>query len=264
MSEPPRSTTGEGEQAESAWGLLKRLGATVWAAVFTVTVPAAGGLLLYRFGGPIAEFWRGLGTWGVVAYAAAFSVPLGAALLPTWVQALLAGFVFAGAGEAAGAAMGAIVIGAAIGYGLARVVSGDRARAVVREHAKWEAVEEALLESGFWRALLVIALVRLPSTPFALTNLVMAALRAPVAPFLIGTLAGALPRTVLWVMVGRRLGAFSGEAVAGAKPPVWGIAVSVVGLLAALFVLGQISKRAIERVAGRAGEQKGGGAEEQR
>ena len=100
MSETPTRAP-EGEGQESVWALLKRLGATVWAAVFTVTVPAAGGLLLYKFGGPIAECWRGLGAWGVVAYAAAFSVPLGAALLPTWVQALLAGFVFAGVGEGA-------------------------------------------------------------------------------------------------------------------------------------------------------------------
>jgi uncharacterized membrane protein YdjX (TVP38/TMEM64 family) len=239
MPEPPPLP-----QPETTWQILRRLGATLWAAGFTLTVPALGMVILWRFGEPVVEFWRGLGPGGPFLYAAAFGALNGASLLPTWVQALLAGFLF-GAERGLPVAMGAIMLGAIIGYGLARVLSGDRARRLVNEHPKWKAVEVALLESGFWRELWVVALVRLPSTPFALTNLVMAAVRARLPAFLLGTLVGTLPRTLLWVTVGRSLHAFNQKAVSEAPVPWWSIPLLLVGLVLALAAIGLIARRAL-------------------
>jgi uncharacterized membrane protein YdjX (TVP38/TMEM64 family) len=229
--------------------LLRRLSATIWAAAFTVTVPLLGFVLLVRYNGPIIEFWRNLGDAAPAVYAVIFGAVVGAALLPTWVQAVLAGFLFGGELGAC-AAMTAIVIGAAIGYALAAAISGDRARRMVNEHPTWRAVEEALLESGFWRTLWVVALIRLPSTPFAMTNLVMAAVRAPLVPYILGTLLGATPRTVLWALAGRSLHSFSKEEVGKAGLPWWAFVVTVAGLVVALLVLGHIAKKAMQHMTG--------------
>jgi uncharacterized membrane protein YdjX (TVP38/TMEM64 family) len=229
-----------------------------------MTVPAVGMFLLYRYSGPVAEFWRGLGTWGPVVFAV-MAIPLGAALLPTWVTAVLAGFLFGVVGGTV-AADGAIVLGALLGYGLGRVVAADRARQLVREHPKWQTVEEALLESGFWKTLGVITLVRLPSTPYSLTNLVMAALRAKIVPFLLGTFLGTLPRTILWTFVGRGLEGFSSKDLEKASTqPRWVFAVTIALAVLGVVAIGHVAQRALARVAG-AGEEakRGGGAEEQR
>lgn len=253
MTEPEQSATPprpeSGPPTETARELMQRIGGVIVAAGLTIPLPVLGGYLLVRNNAVVVDFIRGLGGAGPPAYAGFMALVVGVALLPTWVGAVLAGFLFGGV-KGTGAALGGIVIGAAVGYLVGSVISGDRARRLVNEHARWRAVEEALLESGFWRALWVVALVRLPSTPFAMTNLVMAAVRAPFLPYLLGTFLGVIPRTVLWAVVGKGLHSFSQKEVGAAGLPWWAYGIAFGGLVVALLVLGHIARTAMERVTG--------------
>ena len=235
------------ETTESLGAIVRKLGATVWAAGLTLVLPFAGILVLWANSDRVREFWQGVGDLAPVFFGLAFGVVLGFSLLATWIVAVFAGFLF-GFQVGTGAAMGAIVLGSAIGYGVGVLVSGDKARRLVKEHPRWQAVEVALLESGFMRTLCVVALIRLPSTPYAMTNLAMSALRAPLVPYVLGTLLGAAPRTALWVTVGRGLHSFQKDEVQGASLPWWVVGLSIAGVFVVLGILGVIAKHAMERV----------------
>ena len=153
-----------------------------------------------------------LGPWlrlqegaGVALYIGGFAVLGGLALLPTYAPSLLGGWAF-GAWWGSVAALAGFLGAALIGYALSRRVSGDRLQALLSEHTKWNAVYEALLRSGFWKATLIVTLLRLPpNAPFAATNVTMAALRVPVGPYAIGTCAGLAPRTSAVAALGASL-----------------------------------------------------------
>lgn len=228
--------------------LIRRLGPAAGAAAFTVIGPIVGGLLVYQFATPLTHIGAGLGRGAPVIHALVFAFLCGVAVLPTWVQATLAGFVF-GVLTGAAAATGAIVLGAGVGYAMGVLVSGHRAERLIAEHPKWRAVRDALIGSGFWKTTAIVTLVRLPSTPFALTNLVCAAARAPVGPFLLGTLVGAWPRTLLWAFFGHSLRGFTKEEVAQ-RVPWWMGVLGAAGMVAVLIVLAKIAEAALRRVTG--------------
>jgi len=175
QGEPPRESIGD---------LLKRLGPRRMGPPCTPSpCPSAGASCSTAINAQIGDFvplhGRVGGPW---SSAGAIAVPLGAAVLPTWVTGgARAGFLFSAEGGPAprwARPTGAIVLGAALGYALGR----PRRRRPRPPAGCAEAPplgrrsREALLESGFWRALGVGgAGAAAPSTPYALTNLVMAA-----------------------------------------------------------------------------------------
>ena len=113
---------------------------------------------------------------------------------------------------------------------------------LLAQHTSGTPSTTRLLRSGFWKAALIVTLLRLPpNAPFAATNVTMAALRVPVGPYLLGTLAGLAPRTSAVVVLGAGLSAldFSSPRQAG-----WfagGVAVTFI----ALGVVGWMARRAL-------------------
>lgn len=162
-------------------------------------------------------------------------------MLPTYAPSLLGGWAF-GSVFGVAAALAGFLGAALVGYAVARRVSGDRLDVLLSQHTKWNAVYDALVRSGFWKALLIVTLLRLPpNAPFAATNVTMAALRVPLGPYLLGTLAGLAPRTSAVVFLGASLSTldFSSGRQAG-----W-FATGVVVTFVALGVIGWMARRAL-------------------
>ncbi len=234
---------------ESIGSLFKRSGAAGPLAVVASVMPAIGGFALLGSLNIVGPWLQSHGIGGVFLYAAAFAILAGLALLPTYAQAVLGGWAF---GFAAGfpAALAGFFGGALIGYGIAWGATGDKVKTIIDEHPKWKAVREALVGSGFWKTLGIVALLRLPpNSPFALTNLVMAAAKVPRFPYLLGTLIGMAPRTGVAVYIASQI---QDVATAAETRPKWMIFAGIGLTLLVIMVIGHIAKKALEKVTGQA------------
>lgn len=228
--------------------MLRRLGPTSVVAAAALAAPPLGSIVLFLYISAVGEWLRSHGLQGVALYAFAFMVLTGLALLPTYATAMLGGWAF---GFAWGfpAALAGFLGGAGIGYAVARRASGDRVMAILREHPTWAAVRDALVDSGFWRTALLVALVRLPpNSPFAITNLVMASVKVRLLPYSLGTLLGMAPRTALAIFIAAGLRDQLDPAEAAKSQPWWLFAGGVVLGIAVLVVVGSIANKAVRRV----------------
>lgn len=228
-------------------GVVRRLGLTSVLAAGAVVLPPLGSVLLFAYIEQVGSWLRGHGVEGVVIYAGAFMVLTGVAILPTYASAILGGWAF---GFAVGypAAMAGFLGGAAIGYGIARRVTGERVVKLLEDKPAWAQVRRALVGSGFFKAWLIVTLLRLPpNSPFAATNLVLASVRVGPGAFLLGTLVGMAPRTglVLYLAVSVR---DQIAAEAAQQRPWWMIAAGVVLTLIVLAIIGTMARRALGRV----------------
>ncbi len=230
---------------------LRGLG--VLAACWTFLPALAGFVLLARLGdasdllGTIeADAGRGV---AIVIFAGFFAVTAGLGILPTYAQAILAGWAFGATGGSIGAILG-ITSGAMLGFGLARLVSGERVEGIIDARPVVAAVRDAILGSGPVRSTYIVGLLRLsPNSPFALSNLALGGARTPVLPYLFGTMLGMAPRTVLAAVFA------AGAAADGSRDLVEvvrerGWSVTIAGfavLLVAIVVIGSIGKRALRR-----------------
>lgn len=225
--------------------LTRRLGQLGPLALAAALLPPLGSLLLIATLEPTSAWLRGHGAFGVVAFVLGFAVCGGFALLPTYTPSLLGGWAF-GLTVGLAATLAGFLLAASIGFALARRLSGERLMDVLREHPRGLAVHDAFVRSGFWKALLVVTLLRLPpNSPFAIGNLLMAASRVGYAPFLAGTLVGIAPRAGAAVAVGAGLARIDFDRPTEAMAVVAGLAVTV-GVAA---VLGWMANRALTRVA---------------
>ncbi len=228
-------------------GAVRRLGPTGPLALIALTLPAIGGFVLLGSLDVVGPQLRDMGPAGVALYVAAFAVFSGFALLPTYAQAVLGGWAF---GFAIGypAAMAGFLGGAIIGYVVAALSSGTRVMDLIRERPAWAAVHQALVGSGPWRTLGIIALVRMPpNSPFAFVNLLTGSTRVAFIPYVVGTLLGMAPRTAAYVYIAVGV---QDLLTARTATPRWMIVAGIVGMIAVFFILYAISKRAIERVTG--------------
>ncbi len=225
------------------WRTLKRLGPVGVLAVIAGALPAVGGILLLTYSQTVAEWLRGHGEGALPIYIVGFTLLAGLAVLPTYAQAVLGGFVFHFA-VGFPSAMAGFGGAALIGYAIARLASGDRAQKLIDEHPKWRAVEDALIGGGFWKTLGIVTLLRLPpNSPFAACNLVMAATRVPFGIYLLGTVIGMAPRTAAAVYIGATIQDMSqANARSG-----WTIAFAIATALIVLAVIGHIANKALAR-----------------
>lgn len=169
---------------------------TVLGALWISLPPLAGFYILYDLAN-IAEFLRKDPEHGFWAYVAVFAVSAGLGLLPTYSQAFLGGWVFGMKMGLLGSIMG-FTGGAAIGYLVSRMVTGESVDRWIDGHRKGRVIRDALARGNIGRTFLVVTLIRLPpSSPFAITNFALGATRVPFWLAMLATPLGMLPRTAV-------------------------------------------------------------------
>jgi uncharacterized membrane protein YdjX (TVP38/TMEM64 family) len=229
---------------------FRRLGPAAWLGLAWGALPALGGFLVLFNLEPISAVLRGEAeagsvrlALGMAVYIAVFIVSTGCGLLPTYSQAILAGYAFgvpAGFSAAWAGFAGASLVGFLISGRLARA----RVEQEIQREPKARVIRDALVGSGFGKALWIVSLVRMPpNAPFALMNLVLCVSGVARKPYLLGTLVGMAPRTFAAVMVGSQITDWS-----DVDKPRWMIGVGIVLTLAVLGWIGTLANRALKRV----------------
>ncbi|MFA6045770.1 MAG: VTT domain-containing protein [Phycisphaerales bacterium] len=219
--------------------------------------PPLGSLLLLGYINTVADWLRSHGDLGVYYYAGAFAVLAGMALLPTYAQALLGGYVF-GFKVGLFAALAGFCGGSIIAYEIARRLHTDHINAKIDAHPRWRAVRDALIgppdgSRSWWRTLGMVTLIRFPpNSPFAFTNFVLASARVPRSAFLLGTLLGMTPRTALVVFIGAGLTNLEGDHSLFKDfraMPLWVQIAAIGSIVVTVGVIAYISNRALDKVA---------------
>lgn len=242
------------QEEQSLGEVFRKLGPAGYLAIAWTTVPIVGSILLWMKMGTIGDWLRGHEHLGVGIYILVFVFSAGFGVLPTYVQAILAGWAF-GVAVGTPAAIVGVTGAAMVGFVAARVASRDRAERLIAENVKARAIKDALIGHGFWKSLGIVTLLRLPiNSPFALTNLVMASAGVNKLVFLIGTAVGMAPRTALAVYLAAGVQELSKDAVADAKPK-WVTVAAIVSAVVVFGFIAWIANRAVQKVT--AGEPRG-------
>lgn len=222
-----------------------RLGRLGPAAAATAFLPPIGFLILLGTMNQSAPWLQSHGWVGVALFVAAFAVFGGFALLPTYAPSVLGGWAF-GMTVGLAATLAGFVGASAIGFALARHLSGDRLLQVLDEYPRGRALHRALLADSWRRTLLVVMLLRVPPNgPFAMTNLLLAATGVGWAAYLLGSLLGLTPRVAAAVIVGASLSQLDLRHLERGGPAYVSIGLS----LAVVVVLGWIANRALKDLA---------------
>lgn len=248
---PPASTP-EPTPGGTPPPLLKQLGPAAVLGIIAATFPAVAGILLFYNMKSISEWFLAHGTMGVAIFVVGFIVLAGLALLPTYAQAFLAGWAF-GVAKGFPAALVGFTGAALLGYFVAERLARKNVEHVIRDRPAWGAVRDALVGSGFWRTLGIVALIRLPAnSPFALTNLVLSSARTSVLPYILGTVIGMAPRTLLAVFIGKTIHTtlnqdLTKETISAATPQ-WVWYAGIGAMVIVVLIIGQIATTALKRV----------------
>lgn len=226
--------------------IFRRMGPAGWLGIAWLIMPPLGGFLLLLNINTIADWLTHHQALGYALYVIIFIFSAGFGVLPTYSQAILAGWAFGFALGFPGALAG-FVGASAVGYVVARTASRDRVERLIEENRKARAVREALIGHGFWRTLGIVALLRVPpNSPFAITNFVMATTGVGKRAFLIGTALGMAPRTAAAVYVATQIQDLTDREQ---TRPVWMIVSGIVLAIAVIAIIGYIANQAVKRVA---------------
>lgn len=238
----PSTTTPEAQEPPTS-GALKSLGLVGALVVLSAALPPTGAVVLLTQIHDVAPWLRSLEILGVIIFILGFTMLSGFALLPSLAQALLAGWAF-------GIMIGlpATIIGfmgaSLVGYAVARRCAGDKVVRLLQQKPALRAAHEALIGCGGWRAIWVVALLRLPpQSPFAPMNMILTSTGVGLTPYLIGTAIGMIPRTGLVVYIGSTLP----ELDFTARGHGWTALAGIFLALAVVLGLGLVAQRAIAR-----------------
>jgi uncharacterized membrane protein YdjX (TVP38/TMEM64 family) len=227
------------------YSTLLRLGRLGPAAAATAFLPPIGSLILIGTMNQSAPWLQAQGVVGIVVFVAAFSVLGGLALLPTYGPAVLGGWAF-GVVRGLAATLAGFLGAAALGFAIARRLSGDRLLTVLNEHPRGRALHASLLAGASARTVLVVTLLRVPpNAPFAMTNLLLAATGVAWGPYLLGSLLGLTPRVAAAVVVGASLATLDLRHLERGGSAYMSIALS----LAVVIALGWLATRALREIA---------------
>ncbi len=237
-----------------------RLGRLGPAAAATAFLPPIGSLILLGTMNQSAPWLQSHGLLGVTLFVAAFSVFGGLALLPTYAPSVLGGWAF-GLAVGLAATLAGFLGAAAIGFAIARRLSGGRLLQVLDEYPRGQALHRALLAGSWRRTLLVVTLLRVPPNgPFAMTNLLLAATGVSWGPYLIGSLLGLTPRVAAAVIVGASLSQLDLRHLERGGSAYMSIGLS----LAVVITLGWMANRALKEMVGASGASGPSGSSGQR
>lgn len=245
----PTSDPAPETHKESLGQVLKRLGPAAWLGIAWAVFPGVMGILLLTNMDMATRVLIGTPEHpglpfmaGLAVYIAVFVVSAGLGLLPTYSQAILAGFAFRIPWGFPAALLG---FGGAsvIGYFIAATVARKRIENEMQKYPKAEIVRDAFIRHGFLRALVILTLLRVPpNSPFALTNYAMSVSGVRLVPFLIATLVGMAPRTFAAVWIGAQVSSWD-----EVHKPKWLIIGGIVLAIVILVALGKLANKAIEQ-----------------
>jgi uncharacterized membrane protein YdjX (TVP38/TMEM64 family) len=123
---------------------------------------------------------------------------------------------------------------------------------VVARHPRAHLIRGALLGGSKGKTFAIVSLIRLPpNSPFAITNFALATMGAPFGLTILATAIGMLPRTAVACFVAAS-GAATGAEDLQQLVDQQGLPLVIGGavvMLAVVAIIGQIAKRAIDRVA---------------
>jgi uncharacterized membrane protein YdjX (TVP38/TMEM64 family) len=224
--------------------VFTRLGPVGPMAIIAGSLPAIGTVLLLVLlkKTDIAPWLRSQDGLGIALYVIGYALISGLALCNTYAPSLVGGFAF-GLATGGVSAMAGVVMAATGAYLGVRRASGQRVNDLIAEQPKWQAVRDALIGRGFLRTLGVVALIRVGSSPFAVTNLILGSTRVNPVVYLLGTVIGFAPRTLAVVAIGARLSTWNPNA--GNK---WLVVAGIVLTFIMLGILGTIANHAVQKV----------------
>jgi uncharacterized membrane protein YdjX (TVP38/TMEM64 family) len=183
---------------------------------------------------------------GATWFLALATLSIAFCLLPSHATSLVAGFVFGGP-KGSLLAMLSVVAAAWLGFAVLRRCVGPRVLNAVAVSERSASVHRALLERGPWRAVSLIALLRLsPILPFAATNLLLASLGVRASVFLAASAVGLAPRVLGVAWVGAGLSELDWRAEGGT----WLGVLAIVATLLAVWVVGRAARAALARAVG--------------
>lgn len=240
---PEQKTETDPSTDDSIGAIFKRLGPAAWLGVIWTIFPGVMGILLLTNMDYATETLDRLEfPLDIALYVGIFIITAGLGLLPTYSQAILAGFAFQVAWGFPAALLG---FGGAsiIGYFIAERVARKKVEAEIHHHPKAEIVRDAFIRHGYARALLILTLLRVPpNSPFALMNYVMSVSGVKLVPFLIATIVGMAPRTFVAVWIGAQVDSWD-----EIEKPKWLVIGGIVLAIAILVALGKLANKAIEQ-----------------
>jgi len=225
---------------------IRELGKLTPIALVTTFMPISGAVVLLIFGAAFGNWLRENWEVGFLVYFSVVLVFCGLALLATNVIGIIGGWAF-GMYLGLTILMAGIVGAAFISFLIHRRIVGDKLPEITEKHPKAQAIYEALVEQGFWRAVTIIFLVRLSVImPFALTNFLLASAKVPWPSYLLGTLFGMLPRSGAVVFAGAGLSELNFDD----PSQTWVIAFGIAATIVMVVVISIISRRALDRLTG--------------
>ena len=225
---------------------IRELGKLTPIALVTTFMPISGAVVLLIFGAAFGNWLRENWEVGFVVYFSVVLVFCGLALMATNVIGIIGGWAF-GMYLGLTILMAGIVGAAFISFLIHRRIVGDKLPEITEKHPKAQAIYEALVEQGFWRAATIIFLVRLSVImPFALTNFLLASAKVPWPSYLLGTLFGMLPRSGAVVFAGAGLSELNFDD----PSQTWVIALGIAATIVTVVVISIISRRALDRLTG--------------
>ena len=217
-----------------------------------MSLPALLSVGLFAYISSVTAWFNAQGPAGPWIGAGVFAVAAGLGLLPTYAQAILAGWIF-GFSTGLNVAVAGCMVGAVLGFGVSRAVAGEDVQHVIDAKPRWRVARQALVEASTWRTVWLVTLLRFPpSSPFGFTNLVLAATGVQWVPMMIGTLIGMLPRTALAVWVAASAAAAAAESgvsdpVGLAKERWWAMLLGLLFLVGVLIIMQRLANQALRK-----------------
>jgi len=250
MNETPTSEASDTNQSFGA--IVKRLGPAAVLGFLWAAMPAVAGIVLLSNMSKASDILmqrneEGGGSLaiGIAMYIGIFILTAGVGILPTYSQAILAGFVF-GVPFGFPAALAGFTGASIIGYCIALFIARKRVENELHRHPKAEIVRDAFVRHGFWRATGILMLLRVsPASPFSLMNGFMAVSGVKLVPYVIATVVGMAPRTFAAVWIGSQI-----ESWDEYDKPKWLIIGGIVLMFGVLLLLGHMANKAIDRAMG--------------
>jgi uncharacterized membrane protein YdjX (TVP38/TMEM64 family) len=222
---------------------FRQIGPAGPVALIATCMPLAGAAVLAATAPKVIHWVHAHGFVGGLSFVVAFALFAGFALVPTYANSILGGWIYKFP-TGFPVVMTGVAGAALISYTLAHRIIGHRVSNVIHEHPRWEVVRDALIGGSTMKIIGIITLLRLsPILPFETTNVLLASCEVRLFPFMIGTILGVAPRTAAIVFVASR----AHKLELGSPGHRWLAVLGIVTSFIVVVLIAIISKHALDR-----------------